>query len=216
MAKSKGLLCGGKLHNREGTCTQPAGWGTDHLGTGKCKLHGGTTPNHKIAAQMEQARQAVSTLGLSRDIPPEQALLEEVHRAAGHVAYLGMKVAELKPDDVVWGVAEEIERPPVIGADGEVSGGGVEVKRRAELNAWVRLYQEERKRLVIAAEKAIGADAQGRVAAVFEQIGTTYVQVLERVLERLDLTEEQRARVPDAMTAELRAIAGGLGHDDAP
>lgn len=31
--------------NRQGTpCQRPAGWGTDHVGIGKCKLHGGKTP----------------------------------------------------------------------------------------------------------------------------------------------------------------------------
>ena len=35
--------CGAKT--RAGTpCTQPAGWGTDHVGWGRCKLHGGATP----------------------------------------------------------------------------------------------------------------------------------------------------------------------------
>src|SRR5207253_3287091 len=36
--------CGAKKKQGEGTCTQPAGWGTDHFGQGKCKLHGGATP----------------------------------------------------------------------------------------------------------------------------------------------------------------------------
>jgi hypothetical protein len=26
------------------TCARPAGWGTEHAGYGKCKLHGGATP----------------------------------------------------------------------------------------------------------------------------------------------------------------------------
>jgi hypothetical protein len=34
--------CGGKT--RAGTpCKRPAGWGTDHPGSGRCKLHGGAT-----------------------------------------------------------------------------------------------------------------------------------------------------------------------------
>lgn len=39
-------LCGAKKRTGEGTCTRPAGWGTDHVGTGRCKLHGGCTPRH--------------------------------------------------------------------------------------------------------------------------------------------------------------------------
>jgi hypothetical protein len=45
-------LCGGKT--RAGTdCKRPAGWGTDHVGEGKCKLHAGSSlrgvdhPNYK-------------------------------------------------------------------------------------------------------------------------------------------------------------------------
>lgn len=44
-----GKLCGQKLRNRTDgkRCAKPAGWGTDHLGSGSCKLHGGSsvTPN---------------------------------------------------------------------------------------------------------------------------------------------------------------------------
>ncbi len=43
MAKVKATTCGAKT--RAGTpCKQPHGWGTDHLGEGRCKLHGGATP----------------------------------------------------------------------------------------------------------------------------------------------------------------------------
>jgi hypothetical protein len=35
--------CGAK--NRQGQpCARPAGWGTDHVGSGRCKMHGGKTP----------------------------------------------------------------------------------------------------------------------------------------------------------------------------
>lgn len=33
--------CGAKKRQGEGHCTQPAGWGTEHVGRGRCKLHGG-------------------------------------------------------------------------------------------------------------------------------------------------------------------------------
>lgn len=35
--------CGGKKRGG-GFCTRPAGWGTDHVGQGRCKLHAGSTP----------------------------------------------------------------------------------------------------------------------------------------------------------------------------
>lgn len=34
-------LCGRKKRQGEGCCMRPAGWGTNHVGEGACKLHGG-------------------------------------------------------------------------------------------------------------------------------------------------------------------------------
>lgn len=45
MTDQKKKTCGAKLKHRPGQyCGQPAGWGTDHVGEGRCKLHGGSTP----------------------------------------------------------------------------------------------------------------------------------------------------------------------------
>lgn len=38
-----GGACGARTRSR-GVCAHPAGWGTDHPGQGRCKLHGGATP----------------------------------------------------------------------------------------------------------------------------------------------------------------------------
>lgn len=37
-------VCGAKRNKTDATCARPAGWGTDHPGTGRCKLHGGLSP----------------------------------------------------------------------------------------------------------------------------------------------------------------------------
>ena len=199
--------CHGRRRDASGkACHRPAGWGTDHLGTGRCKLHGGSTPTHRAAARAEIARQAVVTYGLPREVDPSQALLEEVHRTAGHVAWLGARVAELEADVLTWGVAEEIDRP--LGAEG---GGGLETKRKAAPHALVVLYQQERKHLAQVSKAAIDAGVAERVVTMFEQVGSAYVQVLERVLDGLELTAAQRARVPGAVERVLRPIAGGVG-----
>src|SRR5689334_11708073 len=44
-----GKKCGAKLRGKETkdsgrTCVKPAGYGTQHLGYGKCKFHGGNAP----------------------------------------------------------------------------------------------------------------------------------------------------------------------------
>ena len=39
------LKCGAKAHHG-GTCGRPAGWGTDHPRSGRCKYHGGRRQTH--------------------------------------------------------------------------------------------------------------------------------------------------------------------------
>jgi hypothetical protein len=85
--------CGAKARSGK-PCGRPAGWGTSHAGTGRCKLHGGNTPTQMVAAQREQAQAAVLAFGLPVDVEPYQALTQELHRAAGWVAWLEQKVRE--------------------------------------------------------------------------------------------------------------------------
>ncbi|MEA3401317.1 MAG: HGGxSTG domain-containing protein [Armatimonadota bacterium] len=47
--------CGAKT--RRGTpCKQPAGWGTDHPGEGRCKLHGGASPRGRDHPSFKHGR----------------------------------------------------------------------------------------------------------------------------------------------------------------
>jgi hypothetical protein len=46
--------CGGRT--RSGTeCRREAGWGTDHQGFGRCKLHGGSSPDGRKYAERQRA-----------------------------------------------------------------------------------------------------------------------------------------------------------------
>lgn len=101
-----GPKCGG-LKTDGGLCTQTAGWGTDHQGIGKCKLHFGRTKTHNRAAQFLQAKRDVELFGVRREIHPAEALLELVQWTAGEVDYWRQEVRLIERDDLTWGVTKE-------------------------------------------------------------------------------------------------------------
>lgn len=195
--------CGAKKRQGEGTCTRPAGWGTDHVGIGRCKLHGGRTPDHVKQANVVKAERAVATYGLPREVAPDQALLEEVHRTAGHVAWLGEVVGRLEQGEVTWGLAEETDAPITDG------GGGVTTKHKAAVNVWVKLYQDERKHLAAVCRDALAAGIAERQVRLAEQQGALLAGAVNRILEGLGLSAEQWERVPQVVPVVLRAITGG-------
>lgn len=192
--------CGARKRQGEGCCRRPAGWGTDHPGTGRCKLHGGATVSHRDAAADEIARQAVITYGLPRDISPTDALLEEVRYTAGHVAWLRERVAELQADALIWGVTEETDQQAS-------EFPGVNTTSAAKPNMWLVLYREERKHLVDVTKAAISAGIEERRVKLAEAQGSLLNGVIRRILDRLGLTADQRVLLPVVVPEELRRAA---------
>lgn len=195
-----GPKCGGSTRSG-GICTQAAGWGTPHPGRGKCKLHGGSTRNHVASAERAIAAQAVVTYGLSREIDPRDALLEEVHRTAGAVAYLAEQVRGLEPTDLVWGMTEESDQQAT-------EFPGTNVKREAKPNIWLVLYQAERKHLVDVCKTAIAAGIEERRVRLAESMGGQIAAMIRRVFELVDISAEQWLRVPEAITQAVRELGG--------
>src|SRR3954449_9112667 len=91
-------LCGGL--SRGGThCKRPAGWGSDHPGWGRCKLHGGNTPNGRRYAYQLEAIAQVPRMGGEVDVEPTDALLYCVRREAGRQAWLRTMLEVETADD---------------------------------------------------------------------------------------------------------------------
>ncbi|MDG4791997.1 hypothetical protein O7626_39985 [Micromonospora sp. WMMD1102] len=181
-------------------CTRPAGWGTSHPGIGKCKLHGGNTPDHVTHGQKERARQAVATFGLPRQVDPRDALLEEVYRTAGAVDWLHQQVQALRADDVIWGKAEEVEKQA-----GEFPG--TDTTSKAAVHVWVQLWQAERAHLVKVAKEAISAGIEERRVRLAEQQGALLAGAIRAILGDLDLSPEQQTRAAQVVPFRLREVA---------
>lgn len=156
-----------------------------------CHAHGGRAPQVKAAAKRRQEQQtalaAVATYGLPRQIAPDQALLEEVHRTAGHVAWLHQLIGGLDQTGLTQRAENGTTSPAV----------------------WVDLYQRERAHLVKVAASAIAAGIAERQVKLAEQQGALLAGAVQRILDALELTPQQRAKVPEVVPAVLRQIEQG-------
>jgi hypothetical protein len=172
-----------------------------HPAGGKaCGFHGGNAKQSKAAAASriaeQKARALVTTYGLPVDIAPDQAILDEVHRTAGHVAWLEQQVHALTEGELVWGTTRVKE-----------GGDDRGITEEAVPNALLRLYNEERDRLVRVCTAALKAGIEERQVKLAEQQGSMVAQAIKGILADLRLTAEQRALVSIVVPQHLRALA---------
>lgn len=130
-----------------------------------CYKHGAAAPQVKAAAKRNQeaaiATRAVATFGLPRDIDPHSALLEEVHRTAGHVAWLSLVLADVEPNQLKQlDMTGRFEKPSV----------------------WLEIYQAERAHYARVAKAAIDAGIEERRVKMAEAQGEQLGQVIRNVL----------------------------------
>ena len=166
----------GAAKRKGGTCTQAAGWGTDHPGIGKCKLHGGSTPNHQRSAQLELARQAITRLG--QQIPEDEAtptliMIGLVRESAGNVEFYRRAVATDDPQDLIWR-----ETGP--------GGAAKQVK-----SVWLVVYDEERDRLARYIKEAIGLGIEERRLRLEEADARTLMEGFSKAVTAAKLSPEQ-------------------------
>ena len=150
-------------------------------------------------AQREQAYEAVRTFGLPVEIDPAAALLAEVRRSAGAVEWLGERVAELDPEEVIWSrtLGREItgtEFPSTVN------------EYRAAAHVWVQLYSAERKHLAEVCAKAISAGVAERQVRVAEEQGQLVGDLLRAIID--GLPAEQRPAAYERARAQLVLIRG--------
>lgn len=173
-----------------------------------CRKHGGKAPQNLAAAERRRAERqalvAAEAFGLPREVDPHTALLEELHRTAGAVQWLGAIVADLEQDGIVWGRVKEthgtqLER----GTDNGVT-------KAAAVNVWVRLWQEERDRLAKVAKTCVDVGIEERRVRLAESAGQQLAAVIRAVLDRLELTDGQRSLAVSVVPDELRRLAGDV------
>lgn len=198
MTAKGGPKCGGKKRSG-GMCTQAAGWGTPHPGTGRCKLHGGSTKTHVAAAREAEARAAVVTYGLPVDISPTEAILEEVRWTAGHVAWLRGIVQALDPKALTWGETKRADDVLL----------GQKATEEAAVNIWLKLYLEERRHLVDVAATAVRVGIEERRVRLEEEQGALLVAGLRWFIGELGLSARKLELANELAVRMLRSLAAG-------
>ncbi len=171
-----------------GKCGRPAGWGTDHVGRGRCKLHGGSTPAHKKAVAKQDAAELVRVYGMPVETTHQEAAEQELWRAQGIVTWLSREVSRLEAD----------------AAYGPV-GGGQWSDPRQEPHVWINQLGAERDRLarVIRLCHDLGMDE--RHVRLAEQQGMQIAGILRVLVTELGLALDD----PNVQRAVRAALTTG-------
>jgi hypothetical protein len=186
-----GNYCHARKRGDTGYCHRPPGWGTEHAGLGRCKLHGGSTANHVKAAHMEQAQrtadEALKLLG--RDgVQPVTNPLEALADLAGEIVAVKdifrERVTRLREEQ--WRFADD-------------KGG-------EQLRAEVALYERALDRAARVLGEIARLKIDDRLAAITEAQAGTVAAVIAAVLERLELGD-RTGQVRDLVAAELERVA---------
>ena len=125
-----------------------------------------------------------------------QALLNEVCRTAGHVEYLAQKVSELEDHELIWGTTRIKEG----GQDGGTT-------QEAEAHMWLKLYQQERDRLVRVCDVAIRCGIEERYVKLAEAQGEMVAAAIKAILGDLGLTPEQQKAALKVVPLHLRQLS---------
>ena len=173
------LFCGATTRSADRTdCRRPAGWGTNHPGWGRCKLHAGSSPNHVESAAMQQAKATARIFAVPREVHPLDGMMECYWRTAGVVDAIEAICSQLLPDEMVWGLVEE--KTGADGGTGEVGESPAPPERKygAGVNTWIKLFGAERDRMFREGEAILKLDLASRQVELAQSQVSALVQVL--------------------------------------
>lgn len=182
----------GKCHRKDGSRCH----GQLKTGMLTCRMHqGGASEAKTLAARLVRE----PTYGTPVKVSAAQALLGELWRTAGHVKWLGDRVAELEEHALTWGASSTVTK-----YWGEFPGS--EATEKAGPHILLKLYEIERRHLVYTATEIIRAGLAERLLTAAQEQGAAMGQVLQLIFRDLDLTAEQWERVPAVVPARLREL----------
>lgn len=179
-------FCNGKKRQTEGLCQRPAGWGTPHVGVGKCKLHGGRAPSSIIAGERALAeREARELFGkLAPEIAPVDNPLAAFSALAGRV---------LAWMQLMDSLLEEVR---TVGYRHDSAGEQIDAK--------VQLYERamDRAASVLAMYARLRIDE--RLAELQERQKLAVLRAIEAAMDEIGVQDEARADAKRRVARHLR------------
>lgn len=198
-----GRVCG--AHKTNGTrraksnpkphCQKPPGHGVPDVTTGRCSLHGGAAPQaidaHQRRMEAKAAVDAVTVFGLPVDIEPQDALLLELSRSAGHCAWLQQLIASFEDKSELKQLTKDSED-----------------RMWEKPSVWVELYERERRHFTDVAKACVVAGLMERRVRLEEMQMELLAQAMRGAMNdpALGLTGEQRAAFPKVIRRHLALV----------
>jgi hypothetical protein len=178
--------CGARKRNGNGTCTQAAGWGTDHPGIGCCKLHGGSTPKQIVGAERVRAEREVRAVLAELDVQDVADPISGLLRLAGQV---------LAWQEATAALVNELDSVRVKTAN------GVE-----QLRAEVALYERAMDRAASVLAAIARLNLEERLARVTERQADAVIAAIDAALAVVGVSGERAVEAKQAAARHLRAV----------
>jgi len=169
------------------TCTFVAGWGTDHVGVGHCRLHGGNTRTQRTAARAAQAESEARQVLANLNVPAVDDPFAALSRLAGQV---------LAWQEAISGIVNNLgDRVRYEGASGS-----------EQLRAEIALYERAMDRTGHVLGMIAKLNIEDRMARVTERQADALVSALEAALAAAGVTGTAADDARQAAARHLRAV----------
>lgn len=180
--------CGARKKQGDGTCTQAAGWGTTHPGIGRCKLHGGATPQQKAGAARTRAEAETRAVLADLDVHPVADPLQALLELAGQTLAWQAATASL---------VNQLDGIRYAGQNGA-----------EQLRAEVGLYERAMDRASSVLSAIARLNIEDRVARISERQADVITGAVVAGLTAAGLTGDQLVTAQRAAAQHLREHAG--------
>ena len=168
-------------------CTLVAGFGTDHVGYGSCKFHGGNTRNQRAAARAEmadtEARRVLATL----DVTPVADPFAALSRHAGQVLAWQEAISH-----IVNQLGDRVRYEGAAGSE--------------QLRAEIALYERAMDRTGQILGMIAKLNIEDRMARVTERQADALVSAIEAALAAAGVTGPAADDARKAAARHLRAV----------